>query len=216
MKPDWDSPHNDLSSYERDPLKVPVQDYVLELECLIREQQGQIDLLYKRNQALVAAKEDPTPRLRCYENIFSEWPVSILEDWPRDLRQLMAACGDWASFNCISGKSGRNKYKDLPEEAKKEIMSSLKGWVRHDNLDELVSRIPPNFRYCILRYFAEMIMLKKILETFFTDPFWYMEGLEGEKFRDCKETETGVSPRVYLDSLYNRFAKGDHPLELSS
>lgn len=110
---------------------------------------------------------------------------------------------------------GPGLWKNLPKEVKKDIMVRLKGWVAGTDFDELISRWPPNFRFNSFAYLAQMIMTKDCLETFFTDPFWYLVG-PGEKDMIDDEENTATSSSTsskwtpmssYFHDLYQWFLK---------
>jgi hypothetical protein len=99
---------------------------------------------------------------------------------------------------------GIDKWKDVPSETKKVTIARLKGWVVPGDFDEIVSRMPPNFRTRALMHFVRMLMLKECLELFFENgAFWYMKGATGD---DCDETGTWAPSS--LPGIYDMFRKG--------
>ncbi|KAJ5715242.1 uncharacterized protein N7483_012423 [Penicillium malachiteum] len=108
-------------------------------------------------------------------------------------------------------QSKRSTYEHLSKEAKKEIISSLEGWIVQDDFDKTASQFPPAIRYRILPLFASMRILKDGLRIFFENPFWYLQ-TDGEYENDNDETKVESAFGAQINTLYQQFTIVDEQL----
>lgn len=135
---------------------------------------------------------------------YDTWPEMPLCRWELELGHHVSACWNWAWKYCITTR--RSKCEILSKEQKKDIITSLKGWVVQDDFDTTVSRLPPNIRYTILVNFASMIILKDCLRLFWSNPFWYLDVDDAFSNSEGAEAPFGA----HLHTLYRTFLKGDY------
>lgn len=162
----------------------------------IEELKGALDICW----AEIGSHREDTQFMHGY---YDTWPEMPLCRWELQLDHHVSACWDWAYNYCITTR--RSKCEILSKEQKKDIITSLKGWVVQDDFDTTVSRLPPNIRYTILVNFASMIILKDCLTLFWSNPFWYLDVDDAFSNSEGAEAPFGA----HLHTLYKTFLKGD-------
>lgn len=182
-----------------DKIMVNPKEYVNRLENKVEEQNGLLESMERQIQDLLHNN---------YNTLVDTWflkeaspPEVPSSAWPDRLGHKIQTFDNWAFSSAIVGI---DKWKDVPSETKKVTIARLKGWVVPGDFDEIVSRMPPNFRTRALVHFVRMLMLKECLELFFENgAFWYMKGATGD---DCDETGTWAPSS--LPGIYDMFRKG--------
>ncbi|CAI7634194.1 unnamed protein product [Penicillium discolor] len=160
----------------------------------IEELKGALDICW----AEIGSHREDTQFMHGY---YDTWPELPLCRWELQLDHHVSACWDWAYNYCITTR--RSKCEILSKEQKKDIITSLKGWVVQDDFDTTVSRLPPNIRYTILVNFASMIILKDCLTLFWSNPFWYLDVDDAISNSEGAEAPFGA----HLHTLYKTFLK---------
>ncbi|KAJ5719760.1 hypothetical protein N7493_007338 [Penicillium malachiteum] len=142
------------------------------------------------------------------QGIYEGWPEIGLADWDSAISIHVNTILGWGLSYAF--KARRSTYEHLSKEAKKEIISSLEGWIVQDDFDKTVARFPPAIRYRVLAFFAAMRIFKDGLRLFFQNPFWYFQ-TDGEFENDDDESHIESAFGAQLNTLYQQFNIGDFP-----
>ncbi|KAJ6024711.1 hypothetical protein N7540_005508 [Penicillium herquei] len=146
---------------------------------------------------------------RYMEGGYDGWPEIPLTRWDSVIPVEVHSIQNWGLNHAFQSED--TTYEQLSKKAKKEIISSLEGWIVQDDFDKTVSRFPLQIRSRILPLFASMRILKDGLRLFFGNPFWYLQ-TDGEYENDDDETKVESTFGVEINTLYQQFITVDEQL----
>ncbi|RDH38947.1 hypothetical protein BDQ94DRAFT_179843 [Aspergillus welwitschiae] len=116
------------------------------------------------------------------------------------IRQVMYRIKHWCQQHVRQGLPDTAEVSGLEKQA---IIRSLEGyWVQDVEWDTLRKSLPYPLSVCMSEVLAQTILTKNIVEKFFVNPFWY---LEGEEFNQQDKATGSVSCAQNLQHLYQRF-----------
>ncbi|OJI90711.1 hypothetical protein ASPTUDRAFT_37469 [Aspergillus tubingensis CBS 134.48] len=128
------------------------------------------------------------------------WPDYDFEVLGDHIRRVMYRIEHWCQQHARQGMPDTVELDDLEKQA---IIHSLEGyWVQDLEWDTLMKSLPYPFSLYMSEVLAQSILTKKIVDKFFVNPFWYLEG-EGLDRQD--HTTGSVSCAQNLQHLYRRF-----------
>ncbi|PWY67317.1 hypothetical protein BO83DRAFT_318885 [Aspergillus eucalypticola CBS 122712] len=128
------------------------------------------------------------------------WPDYDFEVLGHRIRQVMYRIEHWCQQHARQGMPDTVELHDLKKQA---LIHSLEGyWVQDLEWDTLMKSLPYPFSLYMSEVLAQSILTKNIVDKFFVNPFWYLEG-EGLDRQD--HTTGSVSCAQNLQHLYRRF-----------
>ncbi|GLA08293.1 hypothetical protein AnigIFM60653_009823 [Aspergillus niger] len=116
------------------------------------------------------------------------------------IHQLMYRIKNWCQQHVRQGLPDTAELSGLEKQA---ITRSLEGyWVQDVEWDTLMKSLPYPLSLRMSEVLAQTILTKNIVDKFFVNPFWY---LEGEEFDQQNKATGSVSCAQNLQHLYQRF-----------
>ena len=171
------------------------------------DQSEYIKALEKANKHLAANGRSLKMDRMFMHGAYNDWPEVRPEFWEMELNIIRKHCHEWGIHYGLESKDG--KFDNLSKEQKRKLIASLEGYVVQEDFDKIVSRLAPHIRPKTLGILVGILMVKEILDVFFTNPFWYLEWPDGQGSDDSEESGVITPFGAQLNHLYQTFLDGE-------
>lgn len=134
---------------------------------------------------------------------FMEWDIVLASHFPREFRTTLYETWNWSVLWAGSDITA------LTKKQKQQVLASLDGYIIQEDFDSIHARLHPEMQSRFLMTLTEAFLNKTVIDTFFRNPFWYVD--ESAQVDDNYEDVTwdGVSPLgEKLGKLHERFQQG--------
>lgn len=139
---------------------------------------------------------------------FLEWDIILPSHFPKEFTDIIIYwTWNWGVL------WGGNDATALNKEQKQQVITSLDGYIVQEDFDSIHARLHPEMQCQFLMALTETFLNKTAIDTFFRNPFWYVD--EDAQVDDNHEDVTwdGVSPLgEKLGKLHGRFQQGSLPI----
>ncbi|RAK95765.1 uncharacterized protein BO80DRAFT_449882 [Aspergillus ibericus CBS 121593] len=147
-------------------------------------------------------------QLRILRSVGFAWLSCVPQDMSQELDGVLFSAQTWCQSYAL------RKLVDLAElsaDDKQGILDRLAGyWVQDLDWDTLMGSFPYPIRRNVLNLVAQTMLTKDLMERFFENPFWFIEGDTDQH----DEIESSISCAQRLQHLYQQFLK-TNPLRAS-
>lgn len=138
---------------------------------------------------------------------FLEWDIVLASHFPREFETTLYEAWNWSVLwaGC--------DITALIKQQKEQVITSLDGYIVQEDFDSIHARLHPEMQSRFLMALTETFLNKTVIDTFFRNPFWYVD--EDAQVDDNHEDVTwdGVSPLgEKLGKLHGRFQQGSSPM----
>ncbi|KAL3470043.1 hypothetical protein BJX99DRAFT_251543 [Aspergillus californicus] len=159
----------------------------------------QVKTLKDRVRELEVYVRNSVRNMEFLEGDFYAYDVVLFGQFPREFRAVFYQSRNFA------GQCGVDDGARLSKKLKQEVVSSLRGYIVQEEFDSIRARLHPEQQKCFLATLLQMFVNKVAIETFFCNPFWYID--ENAQPEDNNEELVWDGPTplgVHLNTLFSR------------
>ncbi|KAL4876522.1 hypothetical protein BJY04DRAFT_223001 [Aspergillus karnatakaensis] len=168
----------------------------------------QIPVLERRVRVLEGHLERCTT-WRCF--LEGSWAPRISPEYhPGNFHKVFVSISNYTGM-WARGVAFKGGLPDLSAEQKKDIVTSLDGYLASDDLEYIQSRLDPVWQGRFPEFLLRMFVNKFFVENMFNNPFWDINENAGRDDESKWEVWTGATPAgELLNTLHTRFQE-DQP-----